>query len=176
MDPLRELRNSKKSFMRVNRQQNSSAQRKKRTILSCTPCRQRKVKCDRLAPCGQCTQRSAAEACDFSPSGLESATVSPVQGVSPAQEGPENDNPPVSSPVEPILVHPQSSGSQPVGLTAESAPCNHTDLSGPGLGSVNSLTQSCFHGSGTRTRFFGRSHWALTMDMVRHPFQYSQHR
>lgn len=156
--------------MRVNRQRNSSAQRKKRTVLSCTPCRQRKVKCDRLAPCSQCTQRSTAEACDFSyPTGLESATaVSPVQ-----EQEPENDQPPVLSPVRPILINPQSNRRLPVGLAAPSAPCNHTNPSGPGLGSVNSLTQSCFHGSGTRTRFFGRSHWALTMDMVRQSFQVS---
>ncbi|KAJ6017060.1 fungal-specific transcription factor domain-containing protein [Penicillium sp. IBT 35674x] len=77
MDALHELRNSKQSFMRVNRQRDSSAQRKSRTVLSCIPCRQRKVKCDRLEPCSQCTRRSVAEVCDYSPKTARAKIATP---------------------------------------------------------------------------------------------------
>lgn len=159
MDALHELQNSKQSFMRVNRQRDNSAQRKSRTVLSCVPCRQRKVKCDRLEPCSQCTRRSVAEACDYSPK-----TARAENATSPIADSVQTDadiplSPFVAPVVETLLISPD----------VRSAPiptCNHDLPASSRMGTVDSLTQSCFHGSGTRTRYFGRSHWALTMDMA----------
>lgn len=159
MDALHELRNSKQSFMRVNRQRDSSAQRKSRIVLSCIPCRQRKVKCDRLEPCSQCTRRSVAEACDYSPKTARAeTTTSPIANL----EQRDADIPlsPFVAPVDETLIIP------PDVRPAPTSTCNHDLPAASRMGTVDSLTQSCFHGSGTRTRYFGRSHWALTMDMA----------
>ncbi|KAJ5721010.1 uncharacterized protein N7483_008944 [Penicillium malachiteum] len=165
MDPLRELQNSKQSFMRVSRQRDT--QRKSRTVLSCTPCRQRKVKCDRLAPCSQCTRRSAAESCDYLPISNQadiptSTSPSPLQNSATIPNDAECTEVYPVSPVD-IRQHTNTLRGPTITLTAS---CNNNSpIISAQMGSVDTLTQSCFHGSGTRTRFFGRSHWALTMDM-----------
>ncbi|KAJ5745744.1 hypothetical protein N7520_010926 [Penicillium odoratum] len=158
MDALRELRNSKQSFMRVNRQRDSSAQRKSRTVLSCIPCRERKVKCDRLEPCNQCTRRSVVERCDYSPKTARVGVSTSPTTITAALTRRDADNSPIppSAPAESLAT---SAGVQPTSA------CDH-NVSASRMGMVDSLTQSCFHGSGSRTRYFGRSHWALTMDMA----------
>ncbi|KAJ5564226.1 fungal-specific transcription factor domain-containing protein [Penicillium frequentans] len=158
MDALHELRNSKQSFMRVNRQRDSSARRKSRTVLSCIPCRQRKVKCDRLEPCSQCTRRSVAEACDYSPKTARAKSATPPIAES-TQRGADIALSPSMTPVDGTLIIPPDVRPAPIPT------CNHDLPASSRMGTVDSLTQSCFHGSATRTRYFGRSHWALTMDM-----------
>jgi len=37
----------------------------KRQIISCFPCRERKLKCDGMKPCQPCTRRGAAEGCAY---------------------------------------------------------------------------------------------------------------
>lgn len=163
MDALHELRNSKQSFMRVNRQRDSSAQRKSRTVLSCIPCRQRKVKCDRLEPCSQCTRRSVVEACDYSPRAARAEIVtSPIANSAQRDEDVHLDVPilPLMAPVNEALLIPPDIRPAPTPI------CNHDLPASSRMGTIDSLTPSCFHGSGTRTRYFGRSHWALTMDMA----------
>lgn len=159
MDALHELRNSKQSFMRVNRQRDSSAQRKSRIVLSCLPCRQRKVKCDRLEPCSQCTRRSVAEACDYSPKTARAETLTSSTADS-VQRDADIPLSPSMALVDGTLIMPPDVRPAPIPT------CNHDLPASNRMGSVESLTQSCFHGSGTRTRYFGRSHWALTMDMA----------
>jgi hypothetical protein len=159
MDALHELRNSKQSFMRVKRQRDSSPQRKSRTVLSCIPCRQRKVKCDRLEPCSQCIRRGVAEACDYS-----SKTARAEIDISPIANSTQRDaEMHVSPPVAPVDETPVI---LPDVCQVPNPTCNHGLSASTRMGTVDSLTQSCFHGAGTRTRYFGRSHWALTMDMA----------
>ncbi|KAL5360405.1 fungal-specific transcription factor domain-containing protein [Aspergillus floccosus] len=68
MDPPQpsQLNAAKRSIMRVNPQRNTTS-RRHRSVLSCTPCRRRKVKCDRLKPCGQCVRSNAQDACTYPP-------------------------------------------------------------------------------------------------------------
>jgi hypothetical protein len=40
--------------------------RRPRPVISCLPCRERKSKCDRLLPCGQCTKGGRAAGCKYS--------------------------------------------------------------------------------------------------------------
>lgn len=63
---------TKRSIMRVNPQRRPAPARRHRKALSCTPCRDRKVKCDRSKPCAQCVRANTQDACfyrsDTSPS------------------------------------------------------------------------------------------------------------
>ncbi|KAJ5286705.1 fungal-specific transcription factor domain-containing protein [Penicillium angulare] len=168
MDALHELQNSKQSFMRVNRQRGISVQRKSRSTVSCFPCRQRKVKCDRLAPCGQCTRRSSASACDYLPNSSNAETLASVSPTitSISTQGTIGDiQPDPVAPTDENLVPPTPNIDH---TKSPAILCNHPPPSTPVpvMGSIESLTPSCFHGSGTRTRYFGRSHWALTLDMT----------
>ncbi|KAJ5088347.1 fungal-specific transcription factor domain-containing protein [Penicillium angulare] len=167
MDALHELQNSKQSFMRVNRQRGSSVQRKSRSTVSCFPCRQRKVKCDRLAPCGQCTRRSSAEACDYLSNSSKAETLTSVSPAITSTSTQEN-----RGEIQPDPVSTNDDNLVPLAHTIDHTRsptilCNHPPQRTPIpiMGSIESLTPSCFHGSGTRTRYFGRSHWALTLDM-----------
>ncbi|KAH8724825.1 hypothetical protein GQ44DRAFT_750068 [Phaeosphaeriaceae sp. PMI808] len=47
--------------------------RRQRAILSCTDCRRRKLKCDRLFPCNRCTKRGIAASCAYGPEGRSNA-------------------------------------------------------------------------------------------------------
>lgn len=67
MDPLHELHSSRQSIMCVNRQRDSISPRRHRSTLSCTSCRRRKVKCDRLTPCGHCLRHNMADLCRYAP-------------------------------------------------------------------------------------------------------------
>ncbi|KAJ5701824.1 hypothetical protein N7488_009372 [Penicillium malachiteum] len=165
MDALRELQNSKQSFMRVSRQRDT--QRKSRTVLSCTPCRQRKVKCDRLAPCSQCIRRSAAESCDYLSISNQAdiPTSTAPSALQTNSTEPDDVECTRTYPVDPVEI-PRHTNTLPGPTASLTASCNNNSpVTSTQMGSVDTLTQSCFHGSGTRTRFFGRSHWALTMDM-----------
>ncbi|KAJ5703671.1 fungal-specific transcription factor domain-containing protein [Penicillium malachiteum] len=165
MDALRELQNSKQSFMRVSRQRDT--QRRSRTILSCTPCRQRKIKCDRLAPCSQCIRRSAAESCDYLSISNQAdiQTSTSPSAVQNSATSPNDVGCTRTYPVAPVEI-PQHTTTLRGPTASLTASCNdNSPVTSTQMGSVDTLTQSCFHGSGTRTRFFGRSHWALTMDM-----------
>lgn len=38
-----------------------------RVLLSCAPCRNSKLKCDRATPCGQCIRKSKPDGCLYAP-------------------------------------------------------------------------------------------------------------
>ncbi|TQV91080.1 C6 transcription factor [Cordyceps javanica] len=42
-------------------------QKRSRVLLSCAPCRNSKLKCDRNQPCGQCAKKDRPEACVYAP-------------------------------------------------------------------------------------------------------------
>ncbi|GLA13943.1 hypothetical protein AnigIFM62618_011361 [Aspergillus niger] len=76
-----QLNATKRSIMRVNPQRRPVPTRRHRKVLSCTPCRERKVKCDRSKPCAQCVRANAQDACFYppatsSPSRSSSGTIS----------------------------------------------------------------------------------------------------
>lgn len=68
------LNATKRSIMRVNPQRRPVPTRRHRKVLSCTSCRDRKVKCDRSKPCAQCVRANTQDACFY-----PSATSSPSQ-------------------------------------------------------------------------------------------------
>lgn len=41
--------------------------KRSRVLLSCAPCRNSKLKCDRQEPCGQCAKKQRPEACVYAP-------------------------------------------------------------------------------------------------------------
>lgn len=41
--------------------------KRSRVLLSCAPCRNSKLKCDRQEPCGQCTKKQRSDACIYAP-------------------------------------------------------------------------------------------------------------
>jgi hypothetical protein len=62
------------SLSDVNRRKHQSQQ--PRQLLSCTKCRERKVKCDRTKPCSACCARGAPKECHFI---AESGDYAPIQ-------------------------------------------------------------------------------------------------
>ncbi|GKZ21935.1 hypothetical protein AbraIFM66951_007297 [Aspergillus brasiliensis] len=62
-----QLNATKRSIMRVNPQRRPVTARRHRKVLSCTPCRERKVKCDRSKPCAQCVRANVQDACFYPP-------------------------------------------------------------------------------------------------------------
>ncbi|KAF2110985.1 fungal-specific transcription factor domain-containing protein [Lophiotrema nucula] len=51
------------------------AEQQKRQLLSCTKCRERKVKCDRTKPCSACCARGAPKQCEFVAEGGDYAPI-----------------------------------------------------------------------------------------------------
>ena len=47
--------------------QGHQQQKRSRILLSCAPCRNSKLKCDREQPCGQCLKKGRADACAYAP-------------------------------------------------------------------------------------------------------------
>lgn len=45
--------------------------KRSRVLLSCAPCRNSKLKCDRSQPCGQCTKKERPDACVYAPKPLK---------------------------------------------------------------------------------------------------------
>lgn len=162
MSTLRGFDDSRRSIMRVNPQR-ASTQRKSRKLLSCDPCRQRKVKCDHASPCGQCVRHNTAELCHYSTpdrhrKALEaSGSVYHHADQRSLPPNTENNTPPK-----------QTAASESC-CTSDPASGRAKNISGgPETrdSMIQRLGQSSFSGSNGQTRFFGRSHWALTVDMV----------
>lgn len=192
MDTSNELRRSKRSIMRVNRQLPPASRRKNRAVLSCAPCRQRKIKCDRGRPCNQRVRSEMVSVCDYS-----TRPASP-----PAAR---RHSPPPSSPPGPKIASSSTNPDQPPALdqtqnpsTLQNPACwngnNDRTAAGdlsvgvpgrrphlfgsgdlghasPRMHKAPSQPQSflSFRGEQQRTRFFGRSHFTTTLQMVRPP-------
>lgn len=170
--------------MRVNPQKHG-ASRKHRAVLSCTSCRKRKLKCDRLTPCTQCVRLNIGSTCTYPPApGTPSVPESsPARSV---RSRPAEDAPNADSTLCPSNTRPVSASSTLGGELSSHVPDHGTSHE-----SVFSTTQTCpneakhpehsistdsfvqfvaplsFRGKQKRTRFFGRSHWATTLGMVR---------
>lgn len=201
-----QLNATKRSIMRVNPQRRAVPTRRHRKVLSCTPCRERKVKCDRLKPCAQCLRANTQDACFYppatsSPSRSSSGTISRTPKRSRiiredvlhegagrhSSAGPSLHTPPstvtdgsTDNIVDAAVRRPifRSSPLSAVGSTqGRTAPRYsqaqfHRDAgqisSSSGDGSFfQNLSPLSFRGKQQRTRFFGRSHWATTLGMVR---------
>ncbi|CAG8930858.1 unnamed protein product [Penicillium salamii] len=172
MSSSRELDRSRQSIMRVNPQRDST-ERKNRKALSCGPCRRRKVKCDRSSPCNQCIRHKTTESCQYTPraphvahgADPQAIAVSSISEQSPPPQGASAPSPQRPGPGFMAACTSDHNGSN---RDASDSPRNLPSLPASTLGMdpmVQSLGQSSFPGSGERTRFFGRSHWALTVDM-----------
>ncbi|KAL4784738.1 hypothetical protein BJX76DRAFT_326284 [Aspergillus varians] len=177
---------TKRSIMRVNPQRpqrNAASSRRHRTAVSCTPCRNRKVKCDRLKPCAQCMRLSIENACTysqppttppFSPPGSDPAYsvrrrhVEDVRNPDPTlylvdRRGTSVTSASVGGREESI--HDADSGTTPERASRTSQPSHseHPVRSAPADATIQTLAPMAFRGKRQRTRFFGRSHWATTL-------------
>lgn len=164
MSTSREFDDSRRSIMRVNPQR-ASTQRKSRKLLSCDPCRQRKVKCDRSSPCGQCVRHKTTELCHYSTpvrnrnrNALE-ASGSVFQHVDQWSSPRNTEHTP--TPRQTVASEP-CCASDPVNGQAK----NLSGVPETRDSTVQRLGQSSFSGFNGQTRFFGRSHRALIVDMV----------
>ncbi|CAG8169220.1 unnamed protein product [Penicillium olsonii] len=184
--------------MKVDRQLPPTSRPKNRMVLSCAPCRRRKVKCDRARPCNQCIRSGIVNACDYSPRTppanalpRQSPSPSPVSSLSPRPMTVSastylHRSPRLDQARDPSTLN-QSAGWQcNTHRTAEEASSvnvPHCPLSllessalghsrPPGMHKASTQPQSflSFRGKQQRTRFFGRSHWATTLQMVRPPY------
>lgn len=155
--------------MRV-KPQRVATERKNRKALSCEPCRRRKVKCDRSLPCNQCIRHDTADACQYNTGSSHRLPSDAVAPISRTEESPLSQLNQAFHPQRPMTGSEATYASFYTGDNED--PCSlhtpHSGLASPaGLDlSIQSLRQSSFSGHSERTRFFGRSHWALTIDMV----------
>lgn len=168
-----DLQSSRQSIMRVNRQRQLSTPRSRRPPLSCAPCRRRKVKCDRRQPCNQCISHNMADLCYYQ--NKERNRVSshlPPRAATQISSSPDTALPPThleshsNHPIAATDVYPGRKATTPPDYAASSSAQSLTRT-------IQSLTNSSFHGSNRGTRHFGRSHWALTMDMARRIMRWS---
>lgn len=178
--------------MRVNRQLRPDSRRKNRKLLSCSPCRRRKVKCDRAKPCNQCIRSRIVDACNYSPSPPPLSTSSPCRQSPPPS--PVSSSPPPEFELSTSTQQDESlrpnrpwgrstldqyhgrltSTHHSIGETSafQSLPLLGPSTLGHGDPSTLSLATSqqenpfLFRGKQQKTRFFGRSHWATTLQMV----------
>lgn len=175
---------AKRSVMRVNPQKHAAA-RRPRTVLSCTSCRKRKVKCDRLMPCTQCVRLEVGDSCTYpsaprtplsEPESTPSRSTRPqpvehARYVTPTQSS--DDRPAESSNLTPDREGPDQSVGHCAnhGLLSWATPANpqgrHRERSAHTDDFVQSMAPLSFRGTQQRTRYFGRSHWATTLGMVR---------
>ena len=175
MDPSQQLQNSRRSIMKVNRQSNVSSPRRHRAILSCATCRKRKIRCNRLTPCSQCVRSKVAETCYY-PKESTASSSSPVPAaprvsmqVKPS--GQYIATPPTATAEGSCeahdLAHLECHDQMSNGISSSSNFPN-TSLSWPSsIDPIQSLSPLSFRGKDQKTRFFGRSHWAMTLSMVR---------
>lgn len=60
-----------------SKDQHAGRKRKRsRAAISCAPCRQRKVRCDRELPCDQCQKQDVASSCAYTSGGVQSKELS----------------------------------------------------------------------------------------------------
>lgn len=167
--------------------------RRRRPPLSCITCRRRKLKCDRCCPCAQCIKSKMPNECSYVmnsagrdvslPEGPEdnaltgTAASAPgrsmnsglhvfdsryrVSKASSRQDELQDLRGRVKA-LENVIVK-QGAIATPETLGDGS----NAELRPKGVGEdVASLTESCFRGENDRTRYVGRSNYALTMWLV----------
>ncbi|KAI9376516.1 hypothetical protein BJX61DRAFT_530813 [Aspergillus egyptiacus] len=83
---------AKRSIMRVNPQRTPASTKRRRRALSCTTCRRRKVKCDRLMPCGQCVRSGTKVTCVYPPAPWKTSLSHP-DSTSTACRRPQDQGP-----------------------------------------------------------------------------------
>lgn len=172
MAPSHGLEPSRRSIMRVNPQR-ASTERKSRKSLSCDPCRRRKVKCDRSTPCDQCIRHRTTESCQYTTRAPRQTAPQPVSSLvsSLSDLTPTSQVAKAPSP-QGLISSLEASCASGHNRQNENLSCSPRSPRGGFTGAVGldstiqSLGPSSFPGSGETTRFFGRSHWALTVDMV----------
>lgn len=178
---------AKRSVMKVNPQKHATS-RRHRAALSCTSCRKRKVKCDRLTPCTQCVRLNIGNTCTYGPAPRTSPYPPPESTSSrsvrsrPVESARNTDNYALSPtdthgiPASSTLGgeapdHDADHGTtpQPVSSTTQvhGDGDKHPEGSAPTDSFVQFIAPLSFRGKQQRTRFFGRSHWATTLGMVR---------
>ncbi|KAL4903994.1 hypothetical protein BDW74DRAFT_185729 [Aspergillus multicolor] len=175
----------------------SQPRRTKRKPLSCAPCRRRKLKCSRGKPCDQCVRCSSSEPCDYDvPPPTPPRPPRPLPAVSPSS--------PLSAVKPSASTHrtvPLQPGQSPLGMSHEwltwtrrnAAETSASALALALASASPSASLSAYHalspipqrqnlfsfrGKQQRTRFFGRSHWATTVQMfpelIDHVHDYQQ--
>lgn len=177
MESSQQLHNFRRSIMRVNRQSNAVSPRRQRAILSCATCRKRKIRCDRLTPCSQCVRSKIADSCYYP---LVSSSSTSSSSTAPRASNPTPwAHPSVQPPGQYIappptadeiceahdLDHPESHEhiSEDV---PNSSNLPNSSLSWPSsIDPIQLLSPLSFRGKDQKTRFFGRSHWAMTLSM-----------
>ena len=192
-----ELRRSKHSIMKVNRQRRPDGCRRHRKPLSCTPCRTRKIKCDRAKPCNQCVRSRTVDACDYEPSTptLPLPPPSTTRQPTPPSYIFSSSRTPThcsaSAGPDANLRLPRPRGWPTFDRINSSLPGDHGSLPhasgyqslatwgvsklGQGYPSELPLANPqqnnvySFRGKHNQTRFFGRSHWNATFQMVSLP-------
>ncbi|KAK4240411.1 hypothetical protein C8A03DRAFT_13237 [Achaetomium macrosporum] len=158
--------------------------KRRRPALACEQCRRRKVKCDRVSPCGPC-QRSGLEVCTYRPEWVKTAEKV-NSGGPPSRENRDLDRetsisdwqrqlpagvpPTAASVLLPVTAgHPQiPDGLRPRSSAVSDAssadlrmpPERRMRLGGTGASTTDSERRSTpVRGSFLKSRFYGPSHW-----------------
>ena len=169
--------------------------RRRRPPLSCCICRRRKLKCDREMPCGQCVKSKKPDDCVYSASVGEWREAAKAEGWEGPPFATEIDREPIQrglhvfdsknrvtkpsrqqrddvqdlrgrvKALENALSRHSGSIRTPETLGDGSSDAGTRLENGVGEG-IDSLPEHCFRGSNGRTRYVGRSNYALSMSVV----------
>ncbi|PLB51272.1 hypothetical protein P170DRAFT_163680 [Aspergillus steynii IBT 23096] len=189
MDPMKQLESSKKSIMRVNQQGRIRPCRTVGQTLSCAPCRRRKVKCDRLHPCGQCIKQDIGDSCYYpgkpaaslvasvqrrSAGGASALHLSP-EAPRPESRVTENARPDTLTSLRSTLenggapIQGSRVNSRPVAARNDSIVTGTFPVGRTATQSLpaepNAFSSFSHRGKDHKTRYFGKSHWSTTLDM-----------
>ncbi|KAL4741924.1 hypothetical protein BDV11DRAFT_203221 [Aspergillus similis] len=161
-----ELRHAKGSKSKADGKLQSH--HKKRKILSCAACRRRKLKCNRGKPCNQCLPplppiSSSSLLPTFEPpASLQRAMpLQPNQHWCQSSFGMSHEQ---STCTHRNIAETLASTYQPLPLLT-SGLLGHGSPSTPAVASSQRQNFFSFRGKHQKTRFFGRSHWATTVQM-----------
>lgn len=180
-----QLSATKQSVMKVNPQKHATS-RRQRAVLSCTSCRKRKARCDRLTPCTPCVRLDIGNSCTYSSAPRNAAVSVPESTPARSERTRSVENAENTGPTQyPIHRRGVSMSSTLAGdvldhgadghTTPESVPSStqrylgarHPEQAAPTDSFVQSIAPLSFRGKQQRSRFYGRSHWATTLGMVR---------
>jgi hypothetical protein len=143
----------------------SSVQKRNRAQLSCTTCRQGKLKCDRQQPCSQCVRKGRASQCTF-PTAESRKPVASLKARLKHLESLVKDAMTAQNPASPETVHSPhpvngSRSSSSIGLKGSLDIHDESQANSPQSPSSGQVLLS------NGQTYVGATHWAAILEDVR---------
>jgi len=135
--------------------------KRNRVQLSCTHCRASKLKCDRRAPCSQCSQRGRASQCIIpTPVARKRPAVSMqnrLRHLESLVKDVMTGKPPTDSTGTSTAISNNGSNGSPLDVPKTIPTCGHGDTG---------MCPGCIFQNTKETAYLGATHWAAILDHV----------